>query len=347
MKELYNEVGKLSEKDLEELLKLLEKKLEQDKSNSTLSEAFDNKYHDGLVCPDCGSIHVHRNGKRNDGIQQYRCPDCGKSFCSNTNTFLSNSKLSTTTWIKYIKCTFNDYTLRQCAKELNISLLTSFRMRHKIMNSIKNHLKDVSLEGIVENDEYSIPISYSGNHNLKQKDKVNLPRTAIKRSKVKEELDCADNILVSSGVDRNGNAFATVSCIGTTSITAEKVEEIYGPVISNANIVCTDGCSGYIKAMKNLKIEHKAFKSNSKEKRGIYHINNVNCLHSLFTKYFSKHHGISSVHINAYVGLIIFLKRKEMASSTYDAFIKLFEFNNTFRWKNYTHHGFITDPIMF
>ena len=59
-----------------------------------------------------------------------------------------------------------------------------------------NHLKDVSLEGIVEIDEYSVPISYSGNHNLNQKDKVNLPRTAIKRkrSKVKEELDCADNI---------------------------------------------------------------------------------------------------------------------------------------------------------
>ena len=46
-----------------------------------------NRFRNGIVCPHCGSHAVVRNGKRN-GLQNYKCKECGKYFSySATNDF--------------------------------------------------------------------------------------------------------------------------------------------------------------------------------------------------------------------------------------------------------------------
>ena len=41
-----------------------------------------------MECPRCGSSHITKNGKRHDGVQQYKCYGCKKQFCERIGTFM-------------------------------------------------------------------------------------------------------------------------------------------------------------------------------------------------------------------------------------------------------------------
>ena len=44
-------------------------------------------------CPFCGSKSIVKFGKRNDGIQTYKCNNCNKRFNPLTNTIFDNRKI--------------------------------------------------------------------------------------------------------------------------------------------------------------------------------------------------------------------------------------------------------------
>ncbi|HOF07315.1 MAG TPA: hypothetical protein PKY44_04705, partial [Bacteroidales bacterium] len=41
----------------------------------------------GILCPDCNSSHVIKNGLQN-GVQNYLCKNCGRQFRVTTGTFM-------------------------------------------------------------------------------------------------------------------------------------------------------------------------------------------------------------------------------------------------------------------
>ncbi len=58
------------------------------------------RFSSGLVCPVCGCIHIVRNGHRKDGVQRYKCSDCGKSFVAMTNSIVTDLMNSYTRFAK-------------------------------------------------------------------------------------------------------------------------------------------------------------------------------------------------------------------------------------------------------
>ena len=64
--------------------------------------------------------------------------------------------------------------LIRIAEENNISLLTSFRLRHKVLYALKNFIKNIKLSGKIQSDEKYFSI------NLKGTKPQNMPRYSKK-----------------------------------------------------------------------------------------------------------------------------------------------------------------------
>ena len=121
--------------------------------SDVLTKADEARKTASVLCVRCGEKAV-KNGK-NDGIQQYICKSCGKSFSERATSAISNSHASDSVWMAVIRDTVDGVSLARTAKELEIAESTVFHMRHKILNAIEQELlaKPVTLEGACEIDE--------------------------------------------------------------------------------------------------------------------------------------------------------------------------------------------------
>ena len=54
----------------------------------------------------------------------------------------------------------NGFSLRRIAEENNISVLTSFRLRHKVLYALKTFIKSIRLSGKIQSDEKYFSINY-------------------------------------------------------------------------------------------------------------------------------------------------------------------------------------------
>lgn len=99
------------------------------------------------------------------GKQRYKCKDCEKTFNDFTKSSLSNTKLPLEKWIKYAKCMVLGYSIRKCAKNVDLCVKTSFYMRHKILDAVRIFMGTGNVEGVVEMDETFIAESFKW-HNM-------------------------------------------------------------------------------------------------------------------------------------------------------------------------------------
>lgn len=105
------------------------------------------------ICPICNGNHVIKYGKKYDR-QRYKCKTCRKVFDERTDSAISHTKISLDKWFKYINLLIKKVSIRECAKELDISIKASFFMRHRILDCLSLMLKkesigkSISIEGI-------------------------------------------------------------------------------------------------------------------------------------------------------------------------------------------------------
>lgn len=91
----------------------------------------------GTFCPQCKSRKHIKNGIEN-GNQRYKCKTCGKGFRSTTGRTLHQLHLKSKI-PAYIECLNQGMSLRKAAKQIGISLDTSFRWRHKLLSALHKH----------------------------------------------------------------------------------------------------------------------------------------------------------------------------------------------------------------
>ncbi|MEI7668284.1 MAG: hypothetical protein WCI62_04770 [Erysipelotrichaceae bacterium] len=117
-------------------------------------------------CPHCSSNKIYKRGKQN-GVQMYQCRECLKWYSETTGTPLWDIKLKTK-WQSYLRCMEQGMSIKKIAKELGISIQTSFDWRHKILSSLQ-HFTPQILSDVVECDELELAVSHKGLRNLKRK----------------------------------------------------------------------------------------------------------------------------------------------------------------------------------
>jgi hypothetical protein len=142
---------------------------------------------------------VYQRGKQK-GVQMYRCNDCSKWYSETIGTPLYDIKLKSK-WKAYLNCMELGMPIKKIAKELNISIQTSFDWRHKILSSLEQFVpKELSSE--VECDELELSLSNKGSKSLERG-----PRkrgTDFKRNPDSDEIT---TVQVVTAVKRNGDKY--------------------------------------------------------------------------------------------------------------------------------------------
>lgn len=247
------DITTLGDYELQELFNYIGEMLTLVSLKGSLNNDFkESRFSKGEVCPHCQSTSIVKNGKLKDK-QRYLCKTCNKSFNDLTKSALSCTKLPLEKWIEYVKGMILGLSIRKNAKNIDVCVKTSFYMRHKILDCIREFMGIGDVDGVVEMDETFIPLSYKGNH---KKSGFVMPRPSRKRGKqIKKRGISNEQVCIATAIDRNGNIILEPICTGR--ISHYDLESLYKGRIDNNSIICTDSHKSYIQFAKNLSLDHK------------------------------------------------------------------------------------------
>lgn len=265
-------------------------------SNSKVISRFKEKE---KCCNKCGCI-LHRNGKTKNGVQKYICSDCKLTSSETTNTVVCHSKLSFEIWRNVIDNLLNGFSLRRIAEENNISLLTSFRLRHKVLCALKNFINSIKLFGDIQSDEKYFSI------NLKGTKPENMPRYSKKRTSVLSSYKGISHhkVCVVSSIDENDNLLLKI--VGLGRCTTNMLKESLGEKLNNAKSIIADSASAYQKFCKEYKLTLNAIPSGF-HSDGVFNISEINGIHSQLEVWLKKFRGISTRHLQKYLDWFVYI----------------------------------------
>lgn len=245
-------------------------------------------------CPHCSSEKIIKNGHK-DGIQRFKCKECGKTFTYTNNTILFSSKKDINTWIKFCECLMNKFSIRKCAEICNINTHTAFNWRHKALDALQNMQSEVHLKGVVEADETFFALSYKGNHrNFK------LPRDSHKRGHsvstrgLSKEMVCVPSI-----VNLDGMSIGKVSNLEKPSL--KDLSKIIDKRIEQGSIFVTDSFRAYNKVAFDNELTHIRI-SKGKYTNGSFNIQTINSYHSELKRLvIGNFKGVATKYLNNYI----------------------------------------------
>lgn len=265
-------------------------------SNSKVISKFRNEE---IFCKKCG-CKLYKNGKTKSGIQKYICSSCNKTLSETTGTIICHSKLSFEIWKNVIDNLLNGFSLRRIAEENNISLLTSFRIRHKVLYALKSFVENISLSGEIQSDEKYFSI------NLKGTKPQNMPRYSKKRTSIKSPYKGISHhkICIVSSIDENDNLLLKI--VGLGRCTTNMLKDSLGQKLSNAKSVNADSASAYQDFCEEYNLTLNAIPSGF-HSDGIYNISEINGVHSQLETWLSKFRGVSTRHLQEYLDWFVYI----------------------------------------
>lgn len=298
-------VQRLSEADqlrLYEMLSGWRKRMDwkQRDEDEALDEVREYRFAGGVHCPWCGSDHVYKWGKRN-GKQRYRCQEdqCGRTFNDFTGTPFADTRRSWDRWAHYVECMLDGKTLRECAQEVGITLRTSFRWRHVVLDALRQLDAETELVGMVEADETYFLHSRKGDKNLTRKPHKTggaapLPGLSIYQ-------DC-----VLTAQDRRGNRYA--EWIGQGKPKHDDIADALRPHITpDTTGICSDGEAAYSAFCQQEGLEHYPCEHGANgDAPGDAHLGNINNFHSLLKRWIRRFNGVASKYRDNYMSWFVF-----------------------------------------
>ena len=303
MTDLKSFLSNLTEEEKEKLILLLAQSKDT-KNEDLLLSKLQNNHH----CPFCKGNKVRKNGR-----QQMFCRECKKYYSIKTNTIFFSSKKPLTLWRNYINLMVEGKSLRYIAKELNISLQTSFYWRHKILKVLSDVNDDGNnrLGGIVEADETFFEESQKGNKHIEG-------RKSRKRGYSCYIGDKKIKICVLTAIDRNKSSFTKP--VGFGGLEKDDVVLLQRH-LERDSVLITDGNRTY-RNLNNVKLKSLKF---GKPQGKIYHLNNINNFHSGLKKFMIRFNGVATKFLDYYVEYFNALKQQM------DIFASLFNTNTTYK----------------
>lgn len=278
---------------------LIDNMMEYCSEKNSNSKIITNHKNKKLICEKCGS-KLYKNGKTKSGIQKYICSKCKNTICETTNTITYHSKLSFNVWKNVIDNLLNGFSIRRIAEENNISILTSFRIRHKVLLSIKTFIKNIKLSGEIESDEKYFVI------NLKGTKPRNMPRYSKKRTSTSSPYRGISHhkVCVVTSIDEYDNLLLKITGLGRC--TTDMLENSLGKIIENAKSITSDSASAYQELCSKHNIRLNAIPSgfHSEEENNIA---NVNGVHSQLQTWLRKFRGVSTRHFQEYLDWFVYI----------------------------------------
>ena len=274
------------------------------KKNSN-SKVISNHRKEKVICKNCRT-KMNKNGTTKNGVQKYICKNCKYTCSETTDTIVSHSHLSFNIWSNVIDNLLDGFSIRRIAEKNNISIYTSFRLRHKILLALKKYVKNIKLQGNIQSDEKYFSI------NLKGTKSNNMPRFSKKITSTKSPYRGISHhkICMVSSIDENDNLVLKI--VGLGRCTTEMLESALADKVEEADNFNADSASAYRKFCKNHSIELNAIPS-GQHSNGEINISKINGIHSQLETWLSKFRGVSIRHLQEYLDWFVFIftmKRK-------------------------------------
>ena len=223
---------------------LIENLSELCKTKNSNSKIISNHRDSNVICKHC-NIRMSKNGKTKNRVQKYICNSCNYTCSETTDTIVSHSHLSFDVWRNVIDNLLDGFSIRRIAEENNVSIYTSFRLRHKVLLALKNYVKSVELKGNAQSDKKYFSI------NLKGTKAKNMPRYSKKRTSTKSPYRGISHhkVCTVSSIDDDDNLILEI--VGLGRCTTEMLENALGSKVDKVNNLNADSASAYQKFCKN------------------------------------------------------------------------------------------------
>jgi transposase-like protein len=272
------------------------------------------RFSDGLICPFCNGkrtiLYGHYSGK-----QRYKCNCCSKTFNVLTNTPFMMTHYPEK-WLDFIDCMVKGLSLRKSAKILDVSYVTLFYWRHKLLSSLKQ-IKTEKLEGIIEADEMYLFNSQKGKRNIYSRFRRNRGYSMFYTVPLKEQL------CVLFAKDRYRNTFCEIACLGR--LNRIDLEAMIGNYINEKTILCTDNWGAYINFARLRKIKRYEFSNYNNKIDQAYNIVSVKEYIQNFHTWFKRFKGVANKYLNNYLYWFKFLENMSLRISSLQI-IEMFKF---------------------
>jgi transposase-like protein len=238
-------------------------------------------------CPHCAAAGAVIRGRAN-GLKQYCCKGCGKTFNALTGTPLARLRRKDC-WTEFAASLSDGDTVKASAERCGVAGSTAFRWRHRFLRSATAGA--IKLRGIVEADETFILMSRKGERKL--------DREARRRGgKASKRGQSDEQVPVLVAADRSG---ATVSAV-LPAVSAAHLQSVLGPVLDQDALLVTDGCTSYPPCAAALGVSHEALNQTAGERvRGELHIQTVNSRHERLKTFLRRHRGVATKYLDSYL----------------------------------------------
>lgn len=250
---------------------------------------------DKKPCPYCKNPSVHKRGKQN-GVQMYRCKSCEKWYSETTGTPLSGIQLKDK-WQSYLYCMEQGIPIKKIAKELSISIQTSFDWRHKILSSM-NSLVPIELKGVVECDELELSTNEKGNRDL---DRLSRKRSSDFKRNQGKSVDTVVQIV--TAIEReSGKKY--LKAVQTKRLSKEDIEQAFNGKLANNTVLITDKHPSYSAFAKgNSTIKHKTLlaRDHVDKKDKSIQLQIVNNTHKQLRGFLKPFNGVSTKYLQNYL----------------------------------------------
>jgi transposase-like protein len=293
-------LGREGQQQLFLLLKTLLYPAAADLPEKLAQELREKKFGGGFACPHCHSLRVILNG-RVRGRQRYLCRDCSRTFGDHSDTPLRGTHLPEK-WLPFMECMIQGLSLRRCEEVLEVTWVTLFYWRHKILAAIKR-LAPATFDGILEVDETYFLESKKGNKHLGRK-----PR---KRGGVASKRGISsEQVCVVVARDRDKSTLARVA--GHGPIDKARARALLDAAVAEVTTLCSDanGTWRSFAAEKCLPHIELNGRKNERVKRGLFHIQNVNAFHRRLKGWMERFNGVATKYLDHYLAWFHFIEQR-------------------------------------
>ena len=155
------------------------------------------------ACGHCGSGRFVRRGFTANGIQRYRCLECGRTFNVLTGTVFDNHKLPLTEWLGFLLDVFGFGSLNLASKGNRNSINTTRYWKDKVFLLLDGSQEGTMLGGTVWIDEKFYT--------------VRAPDIQRKPDGTKYHRLSRNQMCIGVGCDDNGHVLCMLEGVGKTS----------------------------------------------------------------------------------------------------------------------------------
>jgi transposase-like protein len=252
------------------------------------------------VCPNCGSIHVVKDGKNRNGTARLKCSDCKKRFNPTSHSFFYSTKVNMDAWLTFIEGIVSETSIKSACTSAKISIVTGTSWMKKIFKVLDNYQDSIVLEGDIYIDETyvhedSSKIYYK--EEIDEETKIRKQPRGISRNKI--------GILLATNGKRS---FAKI--IGHGRPARLKNYEICLTHIKRGSLIIGDEDKSLTYAAKKLDLNRTTFKANTQE--AYDNLKPIDELCKYFKFFIDKHRGFKKEALQDYINLFIFLHNEKI-----------------------------------